>query len=197
MASIWRHPKSKYWYAQFARSDGTYTNRSTKQTDRTEAKKIAQAYEDVARRRSSETQIRKVMSDLFQQVSGSAIATENIGDYFNRWLIRKAVETEPRTVEKYRNVVKRFLTWLGSKANRDLSYLTVSEIAAFRDSVSGRVRAATVNVYLKCLRTALQDAWREGLISENPGSKVDAIKRKDSFERRPFTLAELKTLAEC
>ncbi len=194
MASIWRHPKSKFWYARFARPDGTYTNRSTKKTDRTEAKKVAQAYEDVARRRSSEAQVRRVMSDLFQQMSGSPIASENIDDYFNRWLGRKAVEAEPRTVEKYRNVVQRFLAWQGPQANRDLGYLSVSEIAAFRDSVAKRVRAATVNVYLKCLRTALQDAWREGLIIENPAAKVDAIKRKDSFERRPFTLAELKIL---
>jgi integrase len=72
----------------------------------------------------------------------------------------------------------------------------VGEIAAFRDDVSKRVRAATVNVYLKCIRTALQDAWREGLIVENPASKVDAIKRKDSFERRGFSLPELKALVE-
>ena len=196
MASIWKHPTSKFFYAQFRRADGKYTNRSTKKTDRTEAKRVAQAYEDVARRRSSESHVRRVMSDLFEQVSGSPIATEHIGTYFNRWLIRKSVETEPRTVEKYRNVVQRFLAWLGSKANRDLSYLTVAEISAFRDSVSGRVRASTVNVYLKCIRTALQDAWREGLIGENPAAKVDAIKRKDSFERRPFTLDELKKLLE-
>ncbi len=133
-----------------AKADGAYTNRSTKKTDRTQAKKVAQAYEDIGRQRSSEAHIRRVMSIFFNRYLGTAIATETIGDYFNRWLVRKGLETEPRTVENTGTWCRGFLAGQRTKAVRDLSYLTVGEISAFRDDVSKRVRAATVNVYLKC-----------------------------------------------
>ena len=61
MASIWKHPKSKFWSACFTDSTGKQRKRSTKLTDRKKALKIAEAWEEEYRNVRAEEHTRKVM----------------------------------------------------------------------------------------------------------------------------------------
>ena len=46
MASVWKHPESKYWFACFSLPNGRRTKRSTKTTSRSDAQKIADKFEE-------------------------------------------------------------------------------------------------------------------------------------------------------
>ena len=48
MASLRRFPRSPYWFACFTLPDGRRTQQSTKSTDRKEAQRIANKFEDAA-----------------------------------------------------------------------------------------------------------------------------------------------------
>ncbi len=51
MASIWKHPKSQYWTAHFVDANGRRLKRSTKSTDRKTATKLAEQFEEAARKK--------------------------------------------------------------------------------------------------------------------------------------------------
>jgi integrase len=53
-----------------------------------------------------------------------------------------------------------------------------------------------VNISVKVVRAVLAQARRDGLVDVNEGQRVTLLKRTKGFERRPFTLAELKRILE-
>lgn len=197
MASLRRLPDSKNWIACFTDETGRRLQRSTGTINRKDAERIAYQYEEVARRMKTEAQIRRVMSDLYQDISGSPLPSGSIRKFLEAWIDRKRVENAERTRERYQSVVTKFIEHLGSKAELDLSYLSAADVLAFRDSLLKRVGSGTVNHNLKILGVALNQAKREGLIGVNPASQVMRIKRRtDEVDRRAFTLPELELILE-
>src|SRR5687768_11755115 len=101
MASLFRHPSSPYWSACFTLPDGRRTTRSTKETDRRKAQRIANEFEDASRAakagRLTEHQARKVISDIFALTNGDGLASSTIRAYFKSWLARKEIEANERT----------------------------------------------------------------------------------------------------
>ena len=59
-----------------------------------------------------------------------------------------------------------------------------------------KLSANSVNVAMKVLRSAMAQAVRDGLIDHNEAARVSLLKREDKFQRRPFTLGELKRILE-
>jgi integrase len=111
-------------------------------------------------------------------------------------LRRKQIEAGPKTHQRYSAVIERFLKFLGPRANKDIAHLTSKEIAAFRDELSKQLTIGTVNISVKIIRAALAQARRDGLVDVNEGERVTLLKRTTKFERRPFTLRELKRVIE-
>ena len=191
MASLRRKDGSKYWFACFTLPDGRQTQRSTKQTGRTAAQKVAETYERAAQQKMSEGQIRRVMADLFEQVSGQPLASSSVRDYIGQFLKHKERVTSKATLARYRQLLAKFRGQLGDRANLDLNFVTVRDVQRFRDSF-GDLSPATANVALKMLRAFLATAWKAGLVTENVGSKVEVLKAsQDATKRRAFTIPEL------
>jgi integrase len=64
-----------------------------------------------------------------------------------------------------------------------------------RDFLATKVSVNSTNNRLKILRVALQQAWRDGKMEENPGKKVQSLKKpRGGSQRRAFSLEELKAL---
>ena len=198
MASLRKLPNSKYWIACFTDHTSRQRQRSTKQTDRKKAQKIADQYELAYTRALTENQARRVLSDIYKDIHGEHLLTASIEDYFNTWLSRKEIENARGTYLRYQGTIKKFLTFLGpEKSSRDLSYLSKPEIVLFRDSVANNLTTSTANLQLKILRSALQQAWKDGLIQDNPAARVASIKKKiRSSARRGFTIDELKKVLD-
>lgn len=200
MASLRRLPQSPFWIACFTLPDGTRTQRSTKSTDRREAQRIANLWEDASEAgragRLIESQARKVVSDIYAVANADQLPSSTARDFFASWLKRKQLEAGEKTHARYDGAVERFLEALGSKANGQLSHITHREIAAFRDRYAQNVSANTVNTCLKILRSAFNQAKRDGLIDANPVERVTLLKRRGESGRRAFTHEEFKRIME-
>jgi integrase len=76
-------------------------------------------------------------------------------------------------------------------------YVSKADIAAYRDRIAANRAAGTANARLKILRVAFQQAWRDGVIDDNPAAKVPILKSiLAATPRRAFTLKELQTLVQ-
>ena len=193
MASLRRRISSKYFYACFTLPDGSRAQRSTKTTDRKAALKLASQWEDAANRRVTESQARRVLSDIHEQIHGAHLASPSLADYVKQWLGRKAGETRSVTLTAYKSAVEEFGEFLGDRANQPIHYVTPANVAAWRDRSAARATPRTANNKLKIVRTLFQSAWRDGLLTDNPAAKVVALKSAES-KRRPFTMKELKAI---
>ena len=176
------------------RADGTRTQRSTKETDRKKAQKLAESFEQVARLQMTARQAQRVIGEIFQRANGDALPSTSVRGYFESWLVRKKSETVNSTYVFYSGKARRFLNWLGDRAKRQLITVTRGDILAFRESEGLRVNPPTVNHGIKVLRMIFQDAKREGIMADNPAEGVRLVKRTESRRRRPFTIPEIKQL---
>jgi integrase len=193
MPFLRRLPRSPYWIAGFTLPDGRRTQRSTKMKDRKEAMKIAIQWEDAARKRITEAQVRRVLSDIHEQIHGERLASPTVTAYVAQWLGRKVGETAAVTATAYRHAVDEFVQSLGDKAGQPIHYVTPAQVAAWRDAAAAKASPRTANNKLKIVRILFQSAWRDGLMTDNPAAKVTALKAGEA-SRRPFTLPELKSL---
>ena len=197
MASIRRHPRSRYWYACFTDHTGKQRQRSTKETDRKKAQKLAEEYETAYRKFLSEAQARKVLGDIYQEIHGYALPSSAIGDFLAGWLKKKKVETSVASYMRYRSVIERFREHLGELDQKDISFLSSHDVLRYRDFIVENLTPATANQHLKIIRMALKDAWKQNLIPENPAAKIDTIKQNSELnERHPFTIGQLKSILD-
>lgn len=197
MASISKHPKSKYWYACFTDEHGKQRKKSTGLTNRKLALKIADELETMYQRKMAAAQIRKVFTEVYRELYNEELPSSTIRDFLNDWVKRKENEVSRTTFEKYRKVAERFNEHLADASDHDLNYLTAKHIIKFRDEITGVLSPGSVNGHLKILRVALNDAWRDDLITENPVGKVPKLKTNKTgsdSNRRPFTAKELRKL---
>ena len=195
MASLWKHPESKYWFACFRLPNGKRTKRSTKKTKRAEAEKIAEKYEEAAQRVATESQARQVLSDIYEIVKGRGLKSATIEDFLLRWAEARKNEIAAATGKKYERTVSQFIKHLGEKGKQDLSHLEKEDVASFRDSIVSTRSTGTANLALKIIRIALGQARHDGLIVANPAEQIKILKEQEQgTERRPFTLDELKRL---
>ena len=111
MASLWKHPQSKYWTACFTDRTGKQRKRSTRTTDRKAALKLAEVYEDAARRRRTAKQAREVLASLHRELTNEELPAVTTRAFFQSWLDRKKPETSPATLAFYSNAVSKFLAF--------------------------------------------------------------------------------------
>jgi integrase len=193
MASLRKKPRSPFWFGCFTLPDGTRTQRSTKLSDRKAAMKLTVQWEEAASNRITEAQARRVLSDIHEQIHGTRLSSPSVTEFVAQWLSRKQGETKEVTLTAYRHAAEEFATFLGDRASQPIHYVTPANVAAWRDASAKRATARTANNKLKIVRTLFQSAWRDGLLADNPASKVSALKSAET-NRRPFTIGELKAV---
>lgn len=200
MASLRKKDRSPFWFACYTLPDGRRTQRSTGTSDKRKALCIALKYEDAARAaaqgRFIESRARKAIADIYALANAEALPNSTSCAFLKAWLDRKSLEADAATHERYAGIVNQFLDHIGRKADTDIKKITPTDVANFRDAAAKRLAIGTANLMLKILRSAFATARREGLIDDNPAERVTVLKRQKDFERRPFTLPELKRLIE-
>ena len=70
MASLTRKPRSKYWFACFRDVNGKQRRRSTGQTDRKKALKVAEQFEQIGRRKLAPRTVRESLAELYREIYG-------------------------------------------------------------------------------------------------------------------------------
>ena len=201
MAFVWKHPESKFWMARFYDRNGKRRNRSTKveakgEKSRKAALKLAEEYEAAANRKRTALQVRKVIAELHQEITGEDLPTLAVRKHVEGWLVTKKPESAPTTYAYYKKATGRFLEFLGSKADEDIAGITRTDIVTFRNLLNETLSGSTVNHNLKAIRGLFKSAQRDHLLAENPTTHVDLVKNdRGRPKRRAFTLAELKAVA--
>ena len=194
MACLWKHPQSKNWYAKFTDSTGRRRNRSTGTANRKEALKIAQSYEAAGKTVRTAKQVRKVIAELHQEISGETIIAQSFKTFAANWLAKKTGEVSPATLNFYKKTVSKFSEFLGAKADEDMASITTAHILSFRSCLAKTISTKTTNHNIKGLRMIFKAARQEQVIADNPTESVNTLKVTDRTERRPFTLDEVRLL---
>ena len=194
MASLRRVPGSRYWIACFTDKGGKRRQKSTKETDRKKAQRIADGYEKVSRTRMATAQVQRVIAGLYQEVTGNEMPSAITREYFERWLDRREPEVASSTNTIYRARARDLLESLGPKADRDLNEITKQDILNFRTAELDRVSAKTTNHGIRFLRMVFKSAREDGLVLDNPTEFVRPVKLPNESKRRAFTMDELNAV---
>jgi integrase len=183
MASIFKRSDSQFWVGCFTAPDGRQLKRSTKTTDRKLALQLALQFEVSYKRARTEEQVRRVIFDIHEDLTGEKLQVALTGAFLTQWAERGKATLSPRTQAKYAGVVRQFIAGLGSKAEVDLSMITASDVAKFRDELASRLSVGSANI-------------RQSLLTTNPAALVKVLSKRhaETEQRRPFTLPELKKI---
>ncbi len=194
MASVWKHPLSRYWTACFRDLAGKQRRITTKETDRKRAQRLAEEYESAVRTKRTLRQAQLVLDRLHEEISGVQITRKTLRAYCAEWLATKEPETAPRTQVFYRTSIAKFIAFLGDRADAPLSELTKADIVAYRNSLAKSLSAKSTNHNLKVVRMLFKAAQRDELLTQNPAEFVNTVRQRTSNDKRPFTLAEVQAI---
>jgi integrase len=99
-----------------------------------------------------------------------------------------------KTLDRYRQVVRDFLSSLGPRAELSLAHLNSDDILRYRDWVIAMGRSPrTANLSVKVVSAALNAAYRQGYIATNPALALESLPVK-AEERGTFTAGHVAKL---
>ncbi|MBL9116693.1 MAG: site-specific integrase [Verrucomicrobiaceae bacterium] len=197
MASLWKHPQSKFWVACYTDHNGRQRKASTKiealEKNRKRAMRVADEMETAHKRRMTTSQVVKLCGGLVKELTGEDFSTLSVREFLDGYLARRKREVSKATMAAYKGTAERFKKWLGDRADAELFRVEKRDVIAFRNHLGDSLHPTTANHALKLLRVFFKAAKVEGLLFENPCDDV-AILRKESggTTRRGFTLEELR-----
>lgn len=198
MASLRRSNNSPFWIACLTLPGGARTNRSTKLTDRRSAQKLADDWEDAARKaeagRFVEAQARAVLNDILVKIGEESLAGDTTETFLRRWLAGKA---NPGTAKRYGQTTEAFLDHIGPKRSAPITTIGHQDVLAFMDArrESG-IAGKTLFADLRSLGAAFNMARKLGLISNNPVERALALQpiSVTPSQRQAFTPQQVTAL---
>lgn len=198
MASVVKRENSRFWTACFTSRDGRQLKKSTKSTDRRESLAMALEFERVERQAQAggltTTQIKKVLNDMSEKVTGDSLLAPTVEAYLTEWLLAVKARNTPATLERYKNSVRLFQESLGTKTNQPISSVTPKDVEGFLNArLKAGVAPKTAIVDLKTISVAFKRAENYGIILKNPVVAVRPPKAVCS-ERDVFTQEEVQKL---
>ena len=196
MASVWKHPESRYWTACFRDPSGRQRRVSTKETDRKKAMRIAEEYEKAVRTKRTLRQTQKVLARLHEEISGEAVSQKSLRAYAAEWLAAKAPEIDARTYDSYSGGLSQLFNYLGPRADAPIGELNKAEFVAYRNSLSTSVLATTTNNRLALVKMLFKSARRDIVCADNPVEFIGYVRAagRKAKQKRPFTVSELQAI---
>jgi integrase len=194
MASITRHPQSRFWTACFRDHNGRQRRVSTKETDKKRAQRIADEFEKAVRTKRTVRQTQTVLDKLHEELTGEKISRLSLREFAAQWLNTKAAETAPVTLVHYRGCVAKLLDFLAQRADSPLTEIVKTDLLAYRNNLSSSLTPQTANNHLALLRMLFKSARRDGVVILDPAEFVGSIRERRTNTKRPFTLAELESV---
>ena len=188
MASIRKKPNSKYWYACYDQKDGQRTQVSTKSTDRKVALRIAQQYEDAVREARLgvlvESSARKNIVKIYELAVGTPLRFYSIEGWLSWWLENKVKSKRKGTADRYKSSVKTFLTTIGKRSSLEIRHLSPADVEMYVNKLiaSGKSNR-TVNVDVKTINAAFNQAKKNGYLDNNPFNSFDSLPGGESVKK--------------
>ena len=201
MPSVFRIPRSPYWFAAYRDSQGRRVQKSTKQKIRAEALETCLAWARLEQAGLSgtltEAQARRVVSEIVERHTGQGVQFHSCKDWLNEWVAGKTGATAEKTVTKYKQIVRDFLSHLAERAELSVAAITPRDVRSFRDGLAKAGHSpSTVNQTIrKVLSAPFAAAMRLGYVPVNPCAAVELLKDKTS-EKDVFTSEQMRQLLE-
>jgi len=160
---------------------------------RHKAWEVARGWEHAEKTARTETQVRKVLSEILHRNTGQTLRTPTVRVWFAEWLKGKSEETKGR----YSGVEKAFLTHLGERADRPLGGVNPADIQGYIETGREEKKWSdkTAALHLQVLKSAFNTARRLQLIDANPADPV-SVSVEDEIERELFTETEAKLILD-
>ena len=198
-ASIFRKPKSEFWYAAFRDAAGRRVQRTTKCTDEGEARRMALAWADVAAQGRqgllTEDRCRKVLSELHEQATGAPLTFYTVQSWLAEWIEERAGTIAGITLSRYKSTVREFLAFLGDRAAKPLPTVSHADMRRFRDKLHAEGHSpANCHQLLRILSIPFKLACARGRIPVNPTLGIPKLKDDRTDKRIPFTIEQIRGL---
>ena len=176
--------------------------RSTKCTDRKVALKICLGWEQASaqarRKELTAAQARRVIAEMVAISTGEPMSFHTVRGWLNDWLANKTGAVSGRTLFRYQQVVRDFLTHMGPRAEASIASVSPGDIITFRNKLREEGRSvATCNAIRSMLSVPFDVAHRLGFVPINPVTGVEALKASAKLGREPFTAEEVARLVKC
>ena len=171
---------------------GKQHRRSTGETNKGKAFEVARGYEQVAQHKLKPAKFRETLQELYREVYGATIPKATVREFAEEWLKVKRPEVAQSSWDKYRKSIAKFLGFLRSDSELDISLITRAHITSFRNDLAREVAPATANVDLKTIKRLFRAAKRDGYVDDNPAEFVDTIRRDNGQGRRPLSIPEIQ-----
>jgi len=194
MASLWKHPNSRFFTACWTDAAGRRMKRSTKCTDKKQAEKLARQFEDESRSKRTARQARRVLSDIYRTLSGEELPSVTVREYFTAYIERKRPEVGRASLDYYAGHSRRFLAWLGPRAETDIAEITKADVTGYRNHAATQAGPRTTNNTLKAIKSFFAAARKDGYLLDDPAADVDTVRDRSESPRRPFSLDELRAV---
>jgi integrase len=196
MASVVKNPGGKIWIACFRDSKGKQHRNSTHETDRKRAQKVADQLEAATRPTGNSVKVRQAFQAFFREHFGQDMPdVTTVREFFTRWLSIRKPEIALNSFLTYQSAAKRFLDFLGDRADRAIEEVTTKDILAYREQLVASISAGNVNAAISVLHQAFRAARIDGYVIQDPAEAVRTVRCDRSTSiRRPFTLAELRAV---
>jgi integrase len=202
MASIFRRPRSPFWFCSYRSGDGRWLKKSTKQTDRRKALEFCHKLEDAERAALSHTlttaQARKLFNEILERAGDEPLDNFTVKEWLCEWVAAKRAARGEKTGERYGKPVKDFIAHLGSRANLPLRAVTPKDVRSFRDGERRKGKSpVTANLAHKIVASALGAAVKMGYITTNPAVAVDSLPTHEAkAQKETFTPEEIARLLD-
>lgn len=157
---------------------------------------LARAVTDIEQGKFNPTLARKYLSELLVTATKRELEFYSVEKWMAEWLARKRKTTSPATMKRYELSVRRFLAFIGpERIGKPLESIQAADVRGFRDELREKgLSGKSVNKFLKDINAAFRLAIDEEVIVANPAVRVEKLDLADSFERKPFTIEEVRAM---
>jgi integrase len=202
MASIFKRPRSPYYFCSYRAGDGRWLKKSTKQTDRRKALEFCHKLEEAERAALSRTlttaQARRLFNEILERAGDEPLDNFTVEDWLCEWVASKRVARGEKTGVRYEKPVKDFLAHLGKRASLPLRAVTPKDVRSFRDAERKLGKSpVTANMAHQIIASALGAAVRMGYLLTNPAVAVDYLSTHEAkAQKETFTRDEIARLLD-
>lgn len=179
MAPGFRREGTQFFHADFRDAKGIRRHRSTKVTSRKEVEKIAAKYEEAAQKRRTFAQVKQVISDLHEEITGETVKAVSLRDFINDWLKEKEAETKPSNMDFYRSATTRFADFIGTKDNGGIFNVGRPSVVQYRGDLLKTMSSTSTNHLLKCTKMVSRPPNENGIIAEDHAESVDTVRKSE------------------
>ena len=145
--------------------------------------------------RLDQSQVLKVISDLYEVATGNALASHTARSWLTGWIEEKKVSISPRSRLNNEQIIREPLAHLKQKADAPLQAIADGDLISFRNSLARAGHSAsTVNTAMKILRSPFHLAHRKGYVTADPCVGVGLIDDEADIEKDVFTPEQIRAL---